>query len=159
MSKLCPTCVWLRTAGLHPADAQFRREIECTCASMKEETPVSKWQPISTAPKDGTWILVCELGNGEQATVFPAMYMNPNGSGKDHPDMIGFWGAWGTSRVPLHMISTHQASAHEIGLPVGFRSICLTALCWQPMPEPESMEKLRRRQSALLAHKYKGIHR
>lgn len=107
------------------------------------------WQPISTAPRDGTIILVCEMGP-EHANVMPAAYINCVGQ------MEGFWGVWTTSRLPIHLEHERGDAARERGLPVGFREIALTALCWMPLPEPEPIEKLQRRSSQILHHKYKG---
>lgn len=95
-------------------------------------------------------ILVCEMGSEDEGNVFPAAYINCVGK------MEGFWGAWPTSRLPIHLEHELGEKARDRGLPVGFREIALTALCWMPMPRPEPMDKLRRRSAQLLYHKYKG---
>lgn len=37
------------------------------------------WQPMTTAPRDGTVVLVTETPNGEHYNVIPAMYANMGG--------------------------------------------------------------------------------
>lgn len=37
------------------------------------------WRPMSSAPKDGTMVLITETPNGEVYHVLPAMYMNLGG--------------------------------------------------------------------------------
>jgi hypothetical protein len=102
------------------------------------------WRPMSSAPRDGTIILVCELPGGQEVgQVMPACYMRANGD----PAMEGFWGAWPTGRVPSHLMARYP---NEEGFVTGWRSIALTPLCWQPLPTPESFATLRRRQGQLL---------
>lgn len=125
------------------------KSLDADRAADNEPLPEG-WLPMSTAPRDGTLILVCELGNGEQATVLPAAYINNVGVLED------FWGVWPSSLLPGHLMSRQQ-EASEKGLPVGFRSIAVTPLCWKPLPLPEPMAKLRRRQGQILARKYKHL--
>lgn len=108
------------------------------------------WLPMRTAPRDGTWILVCELVNNESVNVMPAAFINACGD----PRLEGFWGAWPTSILSSGMTADSQAAVSERGLPVGFRSIAMMPLCWKPLPKPESITKLRRRQAQILAAKY-----
>lgn len=119
----------------------------------KEEVPQdlrdSGWRPMSSAPRDGTMILVCELAGGEHINVMPACYMRANGN----PDLEDFWGVWPTSRVPVHLMAEFP---NIEGFAVGWKNIALTPLCWMPLPMPESFAKLRRRQAQILHHKYKG---
>ena len=107
------------------------------------------WRPMSSAPRDGTLILVCELVPcREKGQVMPACFMRANGD----PDMEGFWGAWPTSRVPVHLMDTYP---NVEGLAVGWRSIAITPLCWKPLPEPEEFSTLRRREAQILHHNSK----
>lgn len=106
------------------------------------------WLPMSSAPRDGTIILVCELVSGvDNGQVLPACYMRANGD----PSLEGFWGTLPTSRVPPHLM--HDFPNKE-GFAVGWRSIAMTPLCWMPLPAPEDFKKLRRRQGQILRHKY-----
>lgn len=108
------------------------------------------WRPMSSAPRDGTIILVCELvASGEdKGQVMPACYMRANGD----PRCEGFWGGWPTSRVPTHLM---EQFPNPEGFAVGWRSIAMTPLCWKPLPEPEDFKTLRRRQGQVLRHKLK----
>lgn len=38
------------------------------------------WQPMTTAPRDGTVVLVTETPNGQHFNVMPAMYANQGGA-------------------------------------------------------------------------------
>lgn len=99
---------------------------------------------MSSAPKDGTIILVCELVPGrDEGQVMPTCYMRANGD----PAMEGVWGAWPTSRAPVHLM---QRFPNEENFMAGWRSIALTPLCWKPLPAPEDFGRLRRRQGQVL---------
>lgn len=102
------------------------------------------WRPMSSAPKDGTIILVCEevLGRNE-GQVMPACYMRANGD----PRMEGFWGVWPTSLVPAHLISKFP---NDEGFAVDWKAIAMTPLCWKPLPQPEDIKTLRRRYGQIL---------
>lgn len=92
-------------------------------------------------------ILVCESPNGEHYNVMPASYQLHLGDER----MEGFWGVGTTSRVPPHLFDERSELARERGLPVDFKALAITPLCWQPMPECEPIVKLRRRASQLYA--------
>jgi len=92
-------------------------------------------------------ILVCESPNGEHWNVMPASYQLHLGN----PDLEGFWGVWTSSRVPPHLPREGEELAAERGLPVDFRAIALTPICWQPMPALEPLETLRRRAAQVYA--------
>lgn len=104
---------------------------------------------MRTAPRDGTIILVCESPNGEHWNVMPAAYQMHLGE----PLMEGFWGVWPTSRLPVHLHHERDGAARERGLPVDFKALAITPLCWQPLPACEPVEKLRRRASQVYAAK------
>lgn len=102
---------------------------------------------MSTAPRDGTIILVCELPGGrEEGQVMPAAYMRAHGD----PTMEGFWGCWTTSRVSAHLM---QNFPNDEGFQVGWKSIAMTPLCWKPLPKPEAFKTLRRREGQIIRHK------
>jgi hypothetical protein len=105
------------------------------------------WRSMRSAPRDGTIILVCETPNGEAWNVMPAAYQLHLGD----EQLEGFWGVWTTSRVPAHLDLEREHLARERGLPVGFKAIAITPLCWQPMPECEPIERLRRRAAQVYA--------
>lgn len=107
------------------------------------------WRSMRSAPRDGTIILVCETPNGEHWNVMAASYQMHMG----HPLMEGFWGVWTTSRLPAHLNDEREDGARERGLPVDYRAIAMTPLCWQPMPMCEPVEKLRRRAAQVYAAK------
>lgn len=105
------------------------------------------WRSMRSAPRDGTIILVCETPNGEHWNIMPASYQIHQGN--EH--LEGFWGVAPTSRLPIHLIQAGDNVASERGLPVDFRALAITPLCWQPLPEPEPIEKLRRRAAQVYA--------
>lgn len=108
------------------------------------------WLPMSSAPRDGTMILVCELvPSHEEGLVMPACYMRANGD----PLMEGFWGVWPTSRVPAHLMHKYP---NDEGFVAGWKNIAMTPLCWRPLPAPEEFKTLRRRQGQVLRKK-KGL--
>jgi hypothetical protein len=103
---------------------------------------------MRSAPRDGTMILVCETPNGEAWNVMPASYQLHCGEAL----MEGFWGVWPSSLLPAHLLERDlQQLVNKRGLPVTYKAIALTPLCWQPMPECEPVEKLRRRASQVYA--------
>ena len=114
---------------------------------MPKQPIPTGWRSMRSAPRDGTIILVCETPNGEAWNVMPAAYQLHLGDER----MEGFWGVWVTSRVPQHLPYEREELARERGLPVGFKAIAMTPLCWQPMPECEPVERLRRRASQVYA--------
>jgi hypothetical protein len=107
------------------------------------------WRSMRSAPRDGTIILVCETPNGEHWNVMPASYQLHLGDTR----MEGFWGVSTTSRLPPHLHDERDDVARERGLPVDFKALAITPLCWQPLPACESPEKLRRRAAQVYAAK------
>lgn len=107
------------------------------------------WRSMRSAPRDGTMILVCETPNGEHWNVMAASYQLHLGE----PLMEGFWGVAPTSRLPIHLIHERHQAVEDRGLPADFKAIAMTPLCWQPFPEVESIEKLRRRAAQVYAAK------
>jgi len=101
------------------------------------------WQPMSSAPRDGTMILVTETPNGEHWNVLPAMYMNEGGGdprfGQKEIGIIGWWGV-GPSR--------RTGEGGDCELPVRWKPLAITPICWMPMPVREEESKLRRRMSS-----------
>lgn len=96
-----------------------------------------KWQPISTAPKDGTDILVLETPNGEHFNVMVAAYFNygagdprlgenPNGSKR-------FWGV-----IPTRW----SGDGGDCTLPVRWQPIACTPIAWKPLPKKPSRKKI-----------------
>ena len=94
---------------------------------------MNKWQPMSTAPKDGTIVLVCETPNGEQWNVLPAAFVK-------HVGIEDWWGVWPRKD---DITGDHY-----------WYSVALLPICWQPLPKPERLTKLRRREGQLLRYKY-----
>jgi len=100
----------------------------------------SGWLAMSKAPMDGTIILVTETANGESFQVLPAAFMNHGGGipqfGEKKIGSIGWWAV-----VPSRL--TGQGG--NCPLPVTWRPLASTPVCWMPMPEMESIEKLQNR--------------
>jgi hypothetical protein len=109
----------------------------------------SPWRPMSTAPMDGTLILVIETPNGEHFNVFPAAFMNLNGG---HPQMnqpsIGLIGWWAVAP------SRYSGQGGNCTLPVSWKPLASTPVCWMPMPEKEPVEKLQRRLRFVMGEKF-----
>lgn len=105
------------------------------------------WRSMRTAPRDGTIILVCESPNSEHYNVMPAAYQLHQGN----PLLEGFWGVWTTSFASVNQGSLRSHLQRESDLPVDFRALAITPLCWQPLPVCESIEKLRRRAAQVYA--------
>ena len=77
---------------------------------------MSEWQPIETAPKDGTWVLAC----GGILDVYPA---------EDVPPMVAVrwqqnW--WLVSAVDAGQLLSYERPTH-----------------WMPLPAPPSQEQSR----------------
>lgn len=107
------------------------------------------WLPMRTAPRDGTMILITDIGNGEEAYVMAAAFLldatNPRAQGD-------FWAVSPTSYIPGHLwTAENQKAVNDQRLPVDFKNIAITPVCWKPYPEPEPIEKLRRRHAQICA--------
>lgn len=78
---------------------------------------MSAWQPIESAPKDATSVIVCAVGDGRQV-VGEAYYRD------EHPERGWWWAnmSWGD----------YHADTLEAG---GF-----VVTHWQPLPEPPTKE-------------------
>ena len=104
----------------------------------------SPWRPMTTAPKDGTVILVTETPNGEHWNVMPAAFMalKPEPSMQEFPpdnSEDGRW--WGIDVSRL---------GREGPLYTRWKPLAITPICWVPLHEPEPVPKLRRRLGQLL---------
>lgn len=122
---------------------------------MSQDDLSDGWLPMRTAPRDGTMILITDIGNGEEATVMPAAFLldqtNPLAPGD-------FWAVWPTSYMATHLWSPEsQALIKERRLPVDFRNIAITPVCWKPFPMTEPMDKLRRRHSQICSQKARDL--
>lgn len=101
-----------------------------------------KWLPMSTAPKDGTVIQLCELNYSTgEGYVMPGCWMQMHGDPKFGEE---FWGVAPTSRVPAHLAFEFK---NPEGKAVGWRAIALTPLCWKPLSSPPSVKSLKARQA------------
>jgi hypothetical protein len=129
-------------------NSRKRPEMKSALKKKKQPRVPTGWRSMRSAPRDGTMILICETPNSEHYNVMPACYQVHLGN----PSLEGFWGVWGSSILPAHL-QQHQVQASERGLPVDFRALAITPLCWQPMPQCEPIEKLRRRASQVYAAK------
>jgi hypothetical protein len=92
---------------------------------------VRGWRPMSTAPRDGTMVLVCETPNGEVWNVLAASFCQVG-----HACDAAWWG--------VHYRPSWQ----------GFAPVACTPVCWKPFPQAEDSGRLRRRKSQILRHKY-----
>jgi hypothetical protein len=95
----------------------------------------SKWLPMTSAPKDGTMILVTETPNGEHWNVMPACWMAHRAENINPNDRLGDW--WGIDVARWH--------PSEGPLPVRWKPLAITPVCWQPFPVADSERGLRRR--------------
>lgn len=112
------------------------------------ERPISGWRPMTRAPRDGTVVLVTETPNGVHYNVMPAMYANMGGGdprlGQKEQGIIGWWGV---------RESRYSGEGGDCALPVRWKALAITPLCWMPMPPIEDPKKLRRRLGQLLRRK------
>jgi hypothetical protein len=125
--------------------------------TLKNKTKLKKktkslWQPMSTAPKDGTMILITEVLLHDDVTqVVPAVWMafDPMSHHKMGPqpdnESKGAWCGLCVSR-----------SSFEGPLYTRISPLAITPVCWRPFPEKEDVKKLKRRLSMLLHHEYKN---
>lgn len=92
-------------------------------------------------------MLVTETPNGEHYNVIPAMYANMGGGdprmGQKAEGRVGWWGACG---------SRYTGEGGDCDLPVRWKALACTPICWMPMPPREDEKKLRRRLGQLLRH-------
>lgn len=120
---------------------------------MAKRTPrnTSRWYPMSSAPMDGTVIMVIETANGETFQTLPAAYMNFRGGnphfGESPIGTIGWYAVFPSRR---------SGEGGDCELPVRWQPLSSTPVCWQPMPEQEPMEKLRRRLAQVMRNKQKN---
>lgn len=105
----------------------------------KSAKPVSGWRPMSTAPKDGTVIIVTETPNGEHWNVMPAAWMAQGEDNNDNNESRGRW--WG--------ITPSRSVPGEGPLYVRWKPLAMHPTCWMPMPEREDDAKLHRRSAAM----------
>ena len=98
----------------------------------------SKWRPMSTAPKDGTEIIVTETPNGEHFNVMVACWMALGAEEIAPNTHLGRW--WG--------IGPTRWSHSEGPLYVRWKPYAITPLCWMPMPTRDSNKSQRIRMAA-----------
>lgn len=108
----------------------------------------SPWRSMNSAPLDGTIVLVTETANGESFQVLPAAFMNFRGGnpafGEKPIGTIG-WCAIAPSR--------YTGEGGDCPLPVKWKPLSSTPVCWMPMPEPEHTNKLLKRLQQILGIK------
>ena len=93
----------------------------------------SPWRPMSTAPKDGEIILVCEWVGTDAPFVIPAAWVHHEGENSE----AGWWGV-----APAFRGGTET--------PHRWKEIAITPACWMHLPEPECGSTTRRRYGQLL---------
>lgn len=117
---------------------------------MTTQIEASSWRPMGLAPMDGTVILVTETANGEDFNVLPAAYMNFGGGNpllnQNPTGVIGWWAV---------CASRYSGQGGDCTLPTKWKPLRSTPVCWQPMPLPEPIKKLKRRLSQLQARAHR----
>ena len=102
------------------------------------------WRPMKTAPRDGTIILVCETPNGEHWNVLPACYINMGGPvaprGTVAHQSVGWWAVSTTKRGCASYVE-----GGDCPLPVNFKPLFATPVCWMPMPPLPNGASLRKK--------------
>lgn len=96
------------------------------------------WQPISTAPRDGSLILVSETPNGERWNALPAAWMDMHKQG--HPRwwavtpgrVSGFWELQPGNVIPRTKWVVEHSARNE--LPIDFSPIAVLPKYWMPLP-------------------------
>jgi hypothetical protein len=146
---------WKSLVAKRPAlqeDAQTRALVEDAWAAgtqVPQNLQNKGWRPMTTAPRDGTMVLITETPNGEHYNVLPAMYMNLGGGdpslGEKAEGIVDWWGIAGSRRT---------GEGGDCQLPVRLKALACTPICWMPLPPMEDVYKLRRRLSQLLRYKY-----
>jgi hypothetical protein len=93
--------------------------------------PFNQWQPIETAPKDGTYVLVFRMDCGVTPIVHVAFYNSEKDwgefgfmTGETKEDYIGWW-SYTRSSVTQEKLDDHWTPTH-----------------WMPLPEPPKGEGL-----------------
>jgi hypothetical protein len=109
--------------------------LETGCILMNNKS----WEPISSAPKDGTMILVTETPNGEHWNVVVACWMAHKAEDIIPNEHLGDW--WG--------IDVARWRDTEGPLPVRWKPLAISPVCWMPFPDHEPISKLNRRMAAL----------
>ena len=110
----------------------------------------SPWRSMGTAPMDGTIILVTETPNGEHFNVLPAAFMNSGGGQVQfHESPVGMIGWWAVTT------SRYTGQGRKCPLPVTWKPLKSTPVCWMPMPDIEPFQKLQRRLAQVMSPKGK----
>lgn len=115
-------------------------------AKKMPRTGCDGWLPMTSAPMDGTVILVTETPNGEHWNVMPACYMNYIGGSPGQVEN-------GTLSWIGIAPSRYSGEGGDCPLPVRWKPLFITPVCWMPMPSAEPESKLRRRLSQLFRTK------
>jgi hypothetical protein len=84
---------------IHP----MMRKADCPCGAVSEVPEQAKgWQPIETAPKDGTNLLLCEARNGEIGNIEHGAWEFIERSDWDGAKVYGWCTDFGRIDEPTH---------------------------------------------------------